>query len=52
MKKTYINPEMEVVKIQIQQMLAASPNEIIEEVGSGPQLGHELMIGNDFDFGE
>jgi hypothetical protein len=50
MKKTYIIPEMEVVKIQMQQMLAASPTEAIEEVGGGTQLGREF--GDEFDFGE
>ena len=32
MKKTYINPEMEIVKIQTLQMLAASAKEISDEV--------------------
>ena len=50
MKKTYIIPEMEVVKIQMQQMLAASPTEVIEEVGGGSQLGREL--DDELDFGE
>ncbi len=38
MKKIYINPEMEVVKIQTMQMLAASQfdtnNEVPDEYGS------------------
>ena len=38
MKKTYINPEMEIVKIQTMQMLAASQfdvnNEVPDEYGS------------------
>ena len=46
MKKTYINPQIQVVKIQIQQMLAASPNGAYEEQGSGTQLSREF----DFDF--
>ena len=32
MKKTYINPEMEIVKIQTTQMLAGSPGDAHEEV--------------------
>ena len=32
MKKTYIIPEMEIVKIQTTQMLAGSPGEAYEEV--------------------
>ena len=46
MKKIYNNPTMEVVKIQIQQMLASSPNGAYEKLGDGTQLGHS----NDFDF--
>lgn len=45
MKKTYINPQIQVVKIQIQQMLAASPNGAYDEQGSGTQLSREF----DFD---
>ena len=50
MKKTYINPEMEIVKIQTMQMLAAS-----EQVGFGSSVdsaagaeSHEL--DDDFDW--
>ena len=32
MKKTYINPQLEVIKIQTTQMLAGSPGEAHEEV--------------------
>ena len=50
MKKTYINPTMEVVKIQINQMLAASPG-----VENGDGLGNsynsgDVTYGRDFDF--
>lgn len=46
MKKTYINPELEVVKIAIQQMLAASPDGFAKSIdttgGSGEDaLGHD-----------
>ena len=43
MKKTYINPEMEVVKVQTTQMLAASAQEMglggDYDEGSGITLG-------------
>ena len=43
MKKTYINPEMEIIEIKMQQMLAASTLGINEEeVGGGSALGHEF----------
>ena len=45
MKKAYINPEMVIVEIQTQQMLAASPNGAYNQVGGGTQLAPEL----DFD---
>ena len=38
MKKTYINPEMDIIKIQTQQMIAAV---------SGPQAGGETNNEND-----
>ena len=50
MKKTYINPTMEVVKIQINQMLAASPG---VETGDGLGNGYnssDVTYGRDFDF--
>jgi len=47
MKKVYVNPSLEVVKIEIHQMLAASPNSAFEEVGGGSQLGREF--GDEFD---
>ena len=37
MKKTYINPEIEVVKIQTQQMLAGSPGLGGEYGGGTPE---------------
>ena len=47
MKKTYINPELQVVKMKINQhLLDGSPNGLHEEQGSGSILGHE----NEFDF--
>jgi len=52
MKKTYINPTMEVVKIQINQMLAASPG---VETGDGLGNGYnssDVTYGRDFDFDE
>ena len=54
MKKTYIIPEMEVVKIQMQHMLAASPNQVNEIVGVGEPLGREFdyEFGDEFDFDE
>ena len=52
MKKTYINPELEVVKIQTMQMLAASdPGLGGGDFGGGdPILAPEL--GDDFDFSD
>ena len=52
MKKTYIIPEMEVVKIQMQHMLAASPNQVNEIVGEGEPLGHEFDDEFGYEFGE
>ena len=49
MKKTYINPELEVVKLQTMQMLAASvgiADEIIDDPGD---IG---APGTDFDFSD
>ncbi len=47
MKKTYINPEMEIYSIDAQQQLLA---------GSDPQLGGEYgggtVLSNDFDIEE
>jgi hypothetical protein len=42
MKKTYINPEMEIVKIATQQMIATS----------GPSIGGEFQGGDDVDVRE
>ncbi len=43
MKKTYINPEIEVVKIATQRMLAASANVEFDEtpIGGGDAVGRE-----------
>ena len=38
MKKTYINPELEVVKLQTMQMLAASKLDISNESFTDPNL--------------
>ncbi len=47
MKKTYINPQIQVVVMKMnQQMLAGSPNGAYEEPGNGTQLSREF----DFDF--
>ena len=47
MKKTYINPEMEVVKLQTMQMLAASANVLGNyDESTMTDLGRE----DDFDF--
>lgn len=44
MKKTYINPAMEIVKIQTMQMLAASEN---VEFSSDPIGGGDAVGRND-----
>ena len=43
MKKTYINPELEVVMITTQQMLAASVNASVDNtpLDNGDALGHD-----------
>ena len=42
MKKTYINPELAVVKMKMNQhLLDGSPNGAHDEVGSGSILGRE-----------
>lgn len=49
MKKTYINPQMLVVKIEMQQMLAASKNASIDSLttqSDDDALGHD----DDFDW--
>jgi len=49
MKKTYINPELEVVILKVQQqILAGSDPQLGGEYGGGEILGHE----DDFDFSE
>lgn len=47
MKKSYINPSMEIVKIQTQQMLAVSTQNF--EFGTGTKGGAEAC-SRDFDF--
>ena len=48
MKKTYINPELEVVKIQTMQMLAASDPILGDEFSEGDPI---LAPEQEFDFG-
>ena len=43
MKKTYLNPEMEIVNIETQQMLAAS-------VGFGEETTSDKAEGRSYDF--
>jgi len=45
MKKTYMNPSLEVVKIATQQMLAASVDAAING-----QQSNEAALGRDYDF--
>ena len=45
MKKTYINPEMEIVKIETQQIIAASVGLNNEEVSGG--LSRDLDLDDD-----
>ena len=52
MKKTYINPNMEVVKIATQQMLAGSPGQQTlsktgDSISSDSEIGGH---GDDFDW--
>ena len=47
MKKSYINPSMEIVKIQTQQMLAVSTQNV--EFGEGTMSGGNAC-SRDFDF--
>ncbi len=42
MKKEYVNPCMEVVKIEAQQVLAGSPDGVYQQVGGGGQLAPVL----------
>ncbi len=46
MKKTYINPEMEIVNVEVQQMLAASLGISSTEVDGSQALGRDA----DFSF--
>lgn len=50
MKKTYINPTMKVVKIHTRQMLASSPNAVLNpnaEVGAGDIEGRYFDFDDD-----
>ncbi len=47
MKKTYINPQMEVVKIATHQMLASSPDAGLD---SSKSVNAGLIEGREFDF--
>ena len=49
MKKTYINPELTVIKMKMNQhLLDGSPNGVNDQLGTGDPLGHEL--DDDLDF--
>ena len=50
MKKTYINPEMEIVKIQTMQMLAASDTQL--NINGTPVDDGTPGEGREFDFDE
>jgi hypothetical protein len=53
MKKTYIIPELEVVKVQTQQMLAASALGIGDNFTAGEDvLAPEMDLDNFFDGGD
>ena len=47
MKKTYSNPTIQVVKIQIQQILAGSPDSAYDTTGNGTQLSRKDRFGFD-----
>lgn len=49
MKKTYLNPELEIVKIQTMQMLAASDPLLGGDFGGSDPI---LTPGSDFDITE
>ena len=44
MKKTYINPAMEIVKVQTQQMLAASGGFGVGQKDGGVAAGRDLFL--------
>lgn len=49
MKKSYIKPEMNIFKLAITQMLAASPDSVNNEVGNGTFLSREAKdIDDDY----
>ena len=50
MKKTYINPTMEVVKIQMTQMLAASQLDIDTANTQGVVEKSSDILGREYDF--
>ena len=60
MKKTYINPELEIVKIQTMQMMAASlvvdddPGKVVDDIDDllAPSLGGDFSFDDEsFNFG-
>ena len=50
MKKTYINPAMEIVKVQTQQMLAGSITDEVTGTKFDSQAETGTMDGRSFDF--
>ena len=48
MKKEYINPTLEVIKIEVHHLMAGSPNGTHDEIGGGGQLAPELETEFDF----
>ena len=43
MKKTYISPSMEVIKVQVANVMAASM-----AIDKGTSVGSDIMLGRDF----
>ncbi len=52
MKKTYIIPEMEIVKVHSPQILSGSTPQLGGEYNGGDVLGRELDDEFDYEFGE
>ena len=50
MKKKYINPSMEVVKVDAPQIMAGSPGKGGVYGGGGGVLGHEYESDDIFDY--
>jgi hypothetical protein len=50
MKKTYITPELEVVKIAVSHMLAASPDISTGSTPTSPGDSDAPGLGDDFDW--